>query len=146
MKKKLVIIAITAGISAGIYIAGYFICKSYFMRGSPMHSYTADWTTRHYYLYIWIVSILLAVFNRPATSLATTAGCFIGIVIGDVLGEFIRTIRLSNLDRLIAEGASPGAIQQLYTHYGVLIWLGVIVVSYIIGLNIDKKLKKRRLI
>ncbi|MDI3312464.1 MAG: hypothetical protein QJR05_13710, partial [Thermoanaerobacterium sp.] len=71
MKKKLVIIAISVGISAGIYIAGYFICKSYFMWGSPMQSYTADWTTRHYYLYIWIVSILLAAFNYPATSLAT---------------------------------------------------------------------------
>lgn len=112
------------------------------MWGSPMQSYTADWTTRHYYLYIWIVSILLAVFNYPATSLATTAGCFIGIVIGDTLGEFIRTIRLSNLDRLIAEGVSPGVIHELHIHYGVPIWLGTIVIAYVIGLNIDKKIRK----
>lgn len=138
MKKYLVI-----GISIGIYILGYLICISFFMQDRLLYSYTADWVTRHFFMFTWIVSIILALNKKYITSLSTTVGCFLGIIIGDILGNYIITIRSSNIEKLIMRGGSISAekIHLANVHYGVLIWICTIFTIGLIGLFWDRKLK-----
>ena len=67
--------------------------------------------------------------------LITTAGNWAGILIGQVLGDFIIKINATK----ITPDMYIGKVWQLKTHYGVLIWLLVFLLSFIIGMLVEKK-------
>ena len=68
-------------------------------------------------------------------ALITTAGNWAGILIGQVLGDFIIKINATK----ITPDMYIGKVWQLKTHYGVLIWLLVFLLSFIIGMLVEKK-------
>ena len=69
-------------------------------------------------------------------ALITTAGNWTGILIGQVLGDFIIKINATKItpDMYIEK------VWQLKAHYGVLIWLLVFLLSFIIGMLVEKKI------
>jgi hypothetical protein len=48
--------------------------------------YLIEWTAHNYYLYIWILVIVLSLFQQKRISFAITTGNFIGIIIGQIWG------------------------------------------------------------
>jgi hypothetical protein len=135
---------IIAVISALIFIIGYIICTLFFS-GIPAYSYTAEWTSRHYFLFVWVIAILCAIFNLPFTSLTITAGCFIGIVLGDFIGEMIIDSNWSQINQLISKGISVSTetLNLANEHKGVFIWFDTILAAVIIGLIVDM-LRRRK--
>ena len=68
-------------------------------------------------------------------ALITTAGNWAGILIGQVLDDFIININAAK----ITPDMSAGKVWQLRTHYGVLIWLVVFLLSFGIGIRVERK-------
>ena len=68
-------------------------------------------------------------------ALITTAGNWVGILIGQVSGDFIIKINTAR----ITPDMYIGKVWQLKTHYGVLIWLTVFLISFIVGIRSEKK-------
>ncbi|MBN4051077.1 hypothetical protein JYU11_01305 [bacterium AH-315-G05] len=144
MKKKYFILALVIF----SYVVVFLFCRLFLMRGSPMFSYTANWVARQYFLYIWVASILFAIYNLYIASLATTLGSFVGIILGHVIGGHMKAKNLERLDQLIESGASAQEIQALHSNKGVYIWLLTILIACIIGLFFDillKKIKNKRI-
>lgn len=124
-----------------IYIVGYFLCKSYFAQGMPLESYTAGWLFRRSFMYTWVLTISFVLFNKPAAATFTTIGCLIGIVIGDALGGWIKTVRIKELQLMIDNGVRVSGQTKAYAHhhYGILpIWFIVMLIFIISGLVFDK--------
>jgi len=125
-----------------LYIVGYFLCKFYFAQGMPMESYTAGWLFRRSFMYTWVLVILFILFNKPMTATFTTIGCLIGIVVGDVLGGWIKTVRIKELQSMIDSGVEVSGYDNAYAyhHYGILpIWFIVMLIFIIGGLIFDKR-------
>ena len=125
-----------------VYLLGYFLCRLYFAQGMPFESYTAGWIYRRSFMYTWVAVIILIFANKPMTATLTTVGCFFGIVIGDVLGGWIITVRIAQLEELINSGVAVGSYEkaQAYHHYGILpIWFVVIILFVMMGLILDKR-------
>lgn len=135
IKKRNYVIAL---ILAVLFIIGYIICTLFFSK-VPTFSYTAEWTARHYFLFVWVAAILFAIFNLPYTSLTITAGCFIGIVLGDVIGQKIIDSNWNEINQLTNKGISVSTetLNQADYHKGVFIWLCTILISIVIGLMAD---------
>lgn len=142
IKKRNYVIAF---ISAVVFIIGYSICKLIFST-VPTFSYTAEWTARHYFLFVWVFAILCAILNYTYTSLTITVGCFLGIVLGDVIGQNIIESNWNEINQLTSNGISVSieTLNQANYHKGVFIWFFTILISLVIGLTVDK-LRKRRL-
>ena len=68
-------------------------------------------------------------------ALITTAGNWAGILIGQVLGDFMIKINTAR----ITPDMYIGKVWQLKTHYGVLIWLTVFLISFIVGIRSEKE-------
>ncbi|MDD2214257.1 MAG: hypothetical protein PHR21_06950 [Oscillospiraceae bacterium] len=136
---------VIASISALLFVVGYIIIKLFFSK-VPTFSYTADWAVNHYFLFVWVPAILLAIFSLPYTSLALTIGCFVGIVLGDVIGQNIIDNKWHEINQLINNGIEVSAetLNRADYHNGVFIWLGTILICAVIGLLADI-LNKRRL-
>lgn len=81
--------------------------------------YLFEWTSRELFLYIWIPALILAVLNKTAVSYAITLGNLAGVVIGQLLGDFIK---LQNA-KLITPDTTPDREYLLTTHQGVPIWV-----------------------
>ncbi|MFR5704979.1 MAG: hypothetical protein ACLUEF_04345 [Faecalibacterium prausnitzii] len=85
---------------------------------------------------VYGLHLLLSVFWKMyRAALITTAGNWTGILIGQVLGDFIIKINATK----ITPDMYIGKIWQLKAHYGVLIWLLVFLLSFIIGMLVEKK-------
>ena len=65
----------------------------------------------------------------------TTVGNGAGILLGQLLGDFIIKINAAK----ITPDLYIGKVWQLKTHYGVLIWLVVFLLSILIGIRVEKK-------
>ena len=78
-------------------------------------------------------SMCFFLWHRAA--LITTAGNWTGILIGQVLGDFIIKINATK----ITPDMYIGKVWQLKAHYGVLIWLLVFLLSFVIGMIVEKK-------
>lgn len=141
IKKRNYVIAF---VSLAIFIAGYIICTLFFSK-APGYIYTAEWTSRHYFLFIWVATFLLAIFDFPYTSLSITAGCFIGILLGEVIGLNIISNNWKEINKLIDNGISVSTekLNLAYIHKGVYIWLCIILISIGIGLVADMLYKRK---
>lgn len=141
IKKRNYVIAF---ISAVLFITGYSICKLIFST-VPTFSYTAEWTARHYFLFVWVAAILCGILNYTYTSLTITAGCFLGIVLGDVIGRNIIESNWNKINQLTSNGISVSieTLNLANYHKGVFIWFFTILISLVIGLIIDILHKRR---
>ncbi len=126
-----------------IYITAHLFFNHYFALGKDSHIYTFEWGVRHRFLYTWILAIFFPLFKFYFSSILTTLGCFLGMSIGEYIGNIILENNLSNLDRLISEGASAEIIQRQYMHYGVYIWLVFQLLFIIAGVIIDTIRRKK---
>ena len=81
--------------------------------------YLFEWTSRELYLYIWIPALILAVLNKTAVSYAITLGNLAGVIIGQLLGDFI----ISQNAKLITPDTTPDREYFLTLHQGVPIWV-----------------------
>ncbi|MCL1995494.1 MAG: hypothetical protein FWG63_04725 [Defluviitaleaceae bacterium] len=105
--------------------------------------YLLEWTSRNFYMYIWVLIIPLTLSNKVIISFSITIGNFIGILIGHFLGEFIRNVNIST----ITEATTPQDWARLHAHHGWAIWIVVVCSSLIVGTIIHKikiVLNKRR--
>lgn len=85
---------------------------------------------------VYGLHLLLSVFWKCIEQLLSqTAGNWTGILIGQVLGDFIIKINATK----ITPDMYIGKVWQLKAHYGVLIWLLVFLLSFIIGMLVEKK-------
>ena len=93
-----------------IVFLAYVVC--YLLSQTVFHEiYLFEWTAAHYYLCVWVASV------------------------GQVLGDFSIKINATK----ITPDMYIGKVWQLKTHYGVLIWLLVFLLSFVIGMIVEKK-------
>lgn len=103
--------------------------------------YLFEWTSRNLYLYIWIPALILAVLNKTAVSYAITLGNLAGVVIGQLLGDFI----ISQNAKLITPETTPDREYYLTTHQGAFIWIITVLAFTAVGiaLQIVSSVRKR---
>ncbi len=117
-----------------IVSSAYVLC--YFLSQTVFHEiYLFEWTATHYYLCLWTASVTFCFLEMYKAALITTAGNWVGILIGQVSGDFIIKINTAR----ITPDMYIGKVWQLKTHYGVLIWLTVFLISFIVGIRSEKK-------
>jgi len=74
-----------------------------------------------------------------------TAGCFIGILLGEMIGLHIIANNWKEINKLISNGihVSKETMNRAYIHQGVYFWLCIILISIGIGLVADMLYKRR---
>ena len=71
-----------------IVFLAYVVC--YLLSQTVFHEvYLFEWTAAHYYLCLWVASVTFCFLEMYRAALITTAGNWTGILIGQVLGDFI---------------------------------------------------------
>lgn len=112
-----------------IFILTFVISRKYFA-----DVYVFEWTSRRYYLYIWLGVLILTYLDKKYISYAITLSNVIGLFIGQYLGDYIQSINMAK----ITNNTDAENVYRLSMHYGVFIWifcimlavLTVIMVSY----------------
>lgn len=102
--------------------------------------YLFEWTARRLYLLIWIPALILAALNKTAVSYGITVGSLAGVVIGQLLGDFI----ISQNAKLITPDTSPDLVYRLTTHQGVPIWLITTLVFTAVGIVLQITSSRRK--
>lgn len=69
-----------------IFFLFYLISQRYFLG-----LYLFEWTSRNFYCGIWSLCLILILCQKPLPAFFVTAGNIIGVVIGQFLGDLIRT-------------------------------------------------------
>ena len=104
--------------------------------------YFFGWLIHNNFAYIWVVMIILTMFDKYIYSYAIAIGNIIGILLGQVLGEYI--LKLSRAK--IATETNVDKIRVLEnSYYHVFIWLSfIIIVIVLVFINklISKKLNR----
>lgn len=105
----------------------YFLI--YYLSCTLFQDYLFVWTAQNRYCYIWILSLLLILMQKPVISYCITLGNIFGIFIGQYLGDHLRAVNMSK----ITQYSTAEERWHLSLHYGVLIWIIVIVLVSVIG-------------
>ena len=106
----------------------YFLI--FYLSHTLFQDYLFVWTAQNKYCYIWVLSLLLILMQKPLISYCITLGNILGIFIGQYLGDHLRAVSMSRITQY-----SPAEEQwHLSLHYGVLIWIIVIVLASVVGL------------
>lgn len=92
--------------------------------------YLFEWTARNLYCYVWAIAAVLIVFDKLIVSYFVTFGNLIGILIGQFLGDFIRSQRM----KLITPETTSDVEYFLSYHYGAFIWAITILVCLAAGI------------
>lgn len=104
--------------------------------------YFFGWLIHNNFAYIWVVMIIFTMFGKYLYSYAIAIGNIIGILLGQVLGEYI--LKLSRAK--IAIETNVDKIRVLENrYYHVFIWLSfIIIVIVLVFINklISKKLNR----
>ena len=135
MKKMIKYKFLYAIITIAIFMSLYFISKTYLSE-----LYLFEWTARHNYINLWIVAIGLIFCNKIKISFSVTIGNFVGVLIGQFAGDWIRNC---NMLKITAD-MDAGVRYQLQHHPGVELWLLTIVV-FVVGTILLNSITKRRL-
>jgi len=79
-----------------IVFLAYVVC--YLLSQTVFHEvYLFEWTAAHYYLCLWVASVTFCFLEMYRAALITTAGNWTGILIGQVLGDFIIKINATKI-------------------------------------------------
>lgn len=106
----------------------YFLI--FYLSHTLFQDYLFVWTAQNKYCYIWVLSLLLILMQKPLISYCITLGNILGIFIGQYLGDHLRAVSMSR----ITQYSTAEEQWHLSLHYGVLIWIIVIVLASVIGL------------
>ena len=116
----------------------YFLI--FYLSHTLFQDYLFVWTAQNKYCYIWVLSLLLILMQKPLISYCITLGNIFGIFIGQYLGDHLRAVNMSK----ITQYSTAEEQWHLSLHYGVLIWIIVIVLVSAIGLIYSIYMKKHR--
>lgn len=105
----------------------YFLI--FYLSHTLFQDYLFVWTAQNKYCYIWVLSLLLILMQKPLISYCITLGNILGIFIGQYLGDHLRAVSMSR----ITQYSTAEERWHLSLHYGVLIWIIVIVLVSVIG-------------
>lgn len=105
----------------------YFLI--FYLSHTLFQDYLFVWTAQNKYCYIWVLSLLLILMQKPLISYCITLGNILGIFIGQYLGDHLRAVSMSR----ITQYSTAEEQWHLSLHYGVLIWIIVIVLVSVIG-------------
>jgi len=100
--------------------------------------YVCKWTAKNFYCFIWVIMIILCIRNKCDVGWFITISNVLGIVVGQVLGQEIKNLRIAKIN----EATSNERIYQLSKNYGVVIWLILIIIAFIIGEIFHRKRAK----
>ncbi|WP_094545548.1 hypothetical protein [Petroclostridium xylanilyticum] len=94
--------------------------------------YLFKWATHNwkFYLILCAVALLLLFLNKQLVSAFMTIGIATGIFVGNYLGALIKKYNESK----IVEGMKAEKVYKLQHHPGFEIWIGVILLSIVIGI------------
>lgn len=106
----------------------YFLI--FYLSHTLFQDYLFVWTAQNKYCYIWVLSLLLILMQKPLISYCITLGNILGIFIGQYLGDHLRAVSMSR----ITQYSTAEEQWHLSLHYGVLIWIIVIVLASVVGL------------
>lgn len=106
----------------------YFLI--FYLSHTLFQDYLFVWTAQNKYCYIWVLSLLLILMQKPLISYCITLGNILGIFIGQYLGDHLRAVSMSR----ITQYSTAEERWHLSLHYGVLIWIIVIVLASVVGL------------
>ena len=102
----------------------------FYLSHTLFQDYLFVWTAQNKYCYIWVLSLLLILMQKPLISYCITLGNILGIFIGQYLGDHLRAVSMSR----ITQYSTAEEQWHLSLHYGVLIWIIVIVLASVVGL------------
>ena len=105
----------------------YFLI--FYLSHTLFQDYLFVWTAQNKYCYIWVLSLMLILMQKPLISYCITLGNILGIFIGQYLGDHLRAVSMSK----ITQYSTAEEQWHLSLHYGVLIWIIVIVLVSVIG-------------
>ncbi|MGF7060662.1 hypothetical protein [Brassicibacter mesophilus] len=94
--------------------------------------YLFEWAAHNWKFYfILVVIVLLLIFlNKQLISAFMTAGIVVGIFVGNYLGKLIKGLN----EAKIVEGMKAEEVYRLHHNPGFEIWIGIILLSIIIGI------------
>lgn len=102
----------------------------FYLSHTVLTLYLFIWAAHNNYLYLWVIAVILAIFQKPSVAYSITAGNVAGVIIGQYLGDYIQAVRSAK----ITDTMSAEMIHHLSNHHGALIWLIVILVSIAVGI------------
>lgn len=104
--------------------------------------YLFQWAAHNwkFYLALGLITLLLIFLNQQFVSVLMTAGIVVGIFAGNYLGRFIKGLN----EGKIMEGMKAEEVYRLQHNPGFEIWMGVILVSVVIGIVIQIIVTRKR--
>lgn len=70
----------------------------YLLSQTVLHEiYLFEWTADHFYLYLWVIPAAFCFLEMFRAAISTTIGNWAGILIGQVLGDFIIKINAAKI-------------------------------------------------
>ena len=133
MNNKIIKIVLNSFVTSVIYVTIYYLSYRVFQE------YLFLWTADNKYWYTWVLPYVCIFLKKYILSYCITFGSIVGIFIGQYLGDYIRKIRMERITLY----STVEERWHLSLHHGVLIWLAVILIFIIIGVLLEKKLKKQ---
>ena len=126
MKKRSLFLLANAGSFLILYLISTFFLRNVYLPG---------WTAQNHYLYLWVAPFFLDLSGYHWVSVSISLGNLAGVIFGQVMGDFIVRINLAKITPEMA----PGQAQQLRTHPGFWIWLGMILLFILAGILLQKQ-------
>lgn len=118
-----------------IFLLIGLLCRTPWLRDV----YPFDWSAFHHDLFLWlgwVLAVLLVRSKRYIPAWSLPLGNFVGLFLGWRLGDYIVVRNETAIPR-------PGGNPHNF-HYGVLIWLIVVLVLFLVGLVLNWWFKQRR--
>lgn len=130
-KSKLIALIVTVAVFGVLYIISQAFLKSV---------YLFEWASRGLYYYIWVPALLLIAFDKPIISYSITFGNVLGLIVGQLLGDFIRTRNMA----LITPETPPDQEYFLSYHKGAFIWIITVLICAALGIAVQIITSKRK--
>ena len=111
----------------------------YYLSYRVFREYLFVWTADNRYWYTWILPFVFIFLGKYIISYSITFGSIAGTFAGQYLGGYIQKIRMEKITLY----STAEERWHLSLHYGVAIWLAVILIFLVIGILLEKKLKKK---
>jgi len=92
-----------AAIFAAIYLAVFFVIITFFGHNGH-YIYVAHWSAGNFFLFVWVAAILFAVFGDRLSAIIVTAGCFIGITAGEIIGNMVVSHNAAAAQQALIDG------------------------------------------
>ena len=111
----------------------------YYLSYRVFREYLFVWTADNRYWYTWILPFVFIFLGKYIISYSITFGSIAGTFAGQYLGDYIQKIRMEKITLY----STAEERWHLSLHYGVAIWLAVILIFLVLGILLEKKLKKK---